>query len=151
MGAHDCETSEVKTCGFDDAMQLFALSGNKRDAGVLKLANKYISNHPDMFNCNVGINEHISDRSINELHMNLLGKIFFTTLGAWLIGKEVNMKIRGTNEQVRSVANALIATKQLNEEFNDSSATVESVMEKLNIKHTATSEFERQFNIRWPL
>jgi hypothetical protein len=88
---------------------------------------------------------------INELKTNLLGKIFFATVGAWLVGKAVNVKLRGTNEQVQTVANALLASKKFQDELKHPGATVESVMNKLSVKHMTAQEFEKQFNIPFPL
>lgn len=88
---------------------------------------------------------------LNELHVNLLGKIFFTTLAAWLIGKTVNTKFRGSQEQINALANAAIASKKFQDELNRPGASVESVMVKLNVKNMSVVEFERQFNVKWPL
>lgn len=90
-------------------------------------------------------------KPINELHTNLLGKIFFTVLGAWLIGKVVNTKIRGSENQVRAIGNALLASRRFQDELNNPGASVESVMHKLGVKNMSASEFERVFGVRWPL
>lgn len=89
--------------------------------------------------------------SINELKVNLLGKIFFGTLAAWLVGKAVNTKLRGTREQVEAVANAMTASRRFQDELNRPGATVDSVMHKLGVKHMSSSEFERVLGIPWPL
>lgn len=88
---------------------------------------------------------------LNELHVNLVGKIFLATLGAALVGKVVNTKLRGTKEQVTVIANALMASRKFQDELNRSGASVESVMQKLNVKNMSAAEFERTFNIKWPL
>jgi len=88
---------------------------------------------------------------INELKLNLLGKIFFTAAAAWLIGRAVNMKIRGTPHEVQAVANAMMASRRFQEELNRPGATVESVMQKLDLKHASAREFERILGVPWPL
>jgi hypothetical protein len=88
---------------------------------------------------------------LNELRLNLLGKILFAAIGAWLVGRNVNMKIRGTPEEVQAVANAMIASKRFQDELSRNGATVESVMQKLGLKHAAAREFERILNVPWPL
>ena len=88
---------------------------------------------------------------INELKLNLLGKIFFAAVGAWLVGKAVNLKIRGTPEEVQAVANAMMASRTFQEELSRSGATVESVMQKLGLKHASAREFERILGVPWPL
>lgn len=89
--------------------------------------------------------------AINELKVNLLGKIFFATLGAWLVGKFVNTKLRGSREEIEAVANALAASKRFQDEMNRPGATVDSVIQKLGVKHMSASEFERVLGVPWPL
>lgn len=88
---------------------------------------------------------------INELRLNLLGKLFFTAVGAWLVGKATNLKVRGTEAEVRAVANAMMASRRFQEELSRPGATVESVMQKLGLKHATAQEFERILGIPWPL
>lgn len=88
---------------------------------------------------------------ITELRLNLLGKIFFVTAAAWLVGKAVNMKIRGSPQEVQAVASALMASRRFQDELNRPGATVESVMQKLNLKHASAREFERILGVPWPL
>jgi len=88
---------------------------------------------------------------INELKLNLLGKIFFTAAAAWLVGRAVNMKIRGTPHEVQAVANAMMASRLFQQELNRPGATVESVMQKLDLKHASSREFERILGVPWPL
>lgn len=88
---------------------------------------------------------------LNELHLNLVGKIFITTLAATLVGKVVNTKFRGSRDQVTAIANAMIASRKFQDELNRPGASVESVMQRLNVKNMTASEFERVFNIKWPL
>lgn len=90
-------------------------------------------------------------KQLNELKLNLLGKIFFTAVGAWLVGKATSMKIRGTPDEVQAVANAMMASRRFQEELNRSGATVESVMNKLGLKHASAREFERILGVPWPL
>jgi 8-oxo-dGTP pyrophosphatase MutT (NUDIX family) len=145
VGGHDYEMEEVRAVTFEEAEQLFLSEGNSRDIGILNRARDYLAKHAPK---SVTIE---SKQPINELHTNLLGKIFFTTLGAWLVGKAVNTKIRGTVEQVRAVSNAMLASRNFQEELRRPGATVESVMQKLGVKHMTASEFERILGVPWPL
>jgi hypothetical protein len=88
---------------------------------------------------------------INELKLNLLGKIFFASVAAWVVGKACNLKIRGTPEEVRAVSDAMMASRRFQDELNRSGATVESVMQKLGLKHASAREFERVLGVKWPL
>lgn len=147
VAEHDDETEKVELLEINAAIKLFKSVGNNRDAGMLVAAMKYLSSMPEIDED--AVNE--SKEPINELHMNLLGKIFFTTLGAWLVGKAVNTKIRGSKDEVRAVANAMLASKRFQEELHRPGASVESVVEKLGVKHMTAKEFEKMFNIPWPL
>jgi len=149
VGPHDFEMEEVRLVTFDEAEQLFSSAGNSRDVGILNNARAYLEkNVKSSTNENFDMSE---KKQINELHVNLLGKIFFTTLGAWLVGKAVNAKIRGSQEQVRAVTDAMLASRRFQEELKRSGATVDSVMHKLGVKHMSAQEFERQLGIPWPL
>lgn len=88
---------------------------------------------------------------INELKVNLLGKVFFATLGAWLIGKVVNTKLRGNRDEIEAIGNALASSRRFQDELNRPGATVDSVIQKLGIKHMSASEFERVLGVPWPL
>jgi hypothetical protein len=83
--------------------------------------------------------------------MNTMGKLFFATLGAWVAGKIVNTKIRGSEEQIQAVKNALLASKRFQAELNKPGATIDSVIHKMNIKDMSAKEFERVFGVKWPL
>ncbi len=88
---------------------------------------------------------------LNELQLNLLGKIFFTACAAWLVGKATNMKVRGSEQEVNAVSNAMMASRRVQDELRRPGASVESVMEKLGLKHATAREFERILGVPWPL
>ena len=90
-------------------------------------------------------------QQLNELKLNLLGKIFFTACAAWLVGKATNVKVRGTEQEIRALSNAMMASKRFQDELRQPGATVESVMAKLGLKHANAREFERVLNVPWPL
>lgn len=93
-----------------------------------------------------------STETLDEgLSLNLTGKIFLASLGAWMVGKYVNTKIRGSRDEVTAVSNALMASKRFQEELRKPGATVQSVMDKLHVKQMSAAEFERVFGIKWPL
>lgn len=88
---------------------------------------------------------------LNELHVNLMGKIFLTACAAWLVGKATNLKVRGTIDEVRAVSNAMMATKAFQDELNSPGATVDSVMQKLTEKHASAKIFEELIGLPWVL
>ena len=86
-----------------------------------------------------------------DLYLNFNGKLMLAALGAWIVGKVVNTKLRGNRDEVTAVANALSASKRFQDELRKPGASVESVAEKLRIKQMSASEFERVLGVRWPL
>lgn len=88
---------------------------------------------------------------LNELHLNLLGKIFFTACAAWLVGRATNLVLRGTQQEINAVANAMTASRRFQDELKRPGATVETVMDKLGLKHATAREFERILGVPWPL
>lgn len=82
---------------------------------------------------------------------NVTGRLILASISSWLVDKPVNTKIRGSQREVKAVANALIASKIFQEELRRPGVTVESVSQKLRLKHDAVSEFEKVFGVRWPL
>lgn len=88
---------------------------------------------------------------LNELHLNLVGKIFFASVAAWLIGKATNMKIRGTQEEINAVASAMTASRRFQNELQKPGASVESVVNLLGLKHASARQFEAILGVPWPL
>lgn len=90
-------------------------------------------------------------KPINELKLNLLGKVFFVAVAGWLVGKATNLKLRGSHEEIQAVANAMMASRTFQDELSRSGASVDSVMDRLGLKHASAKEFERILGIPWPL
>lgn len=88
---------------------------------------------------------------IDELKLNVVGKIFFVAAAAWLLDRAVNVKVKGTRQEIDAVANVMMSSKRFQDELARPGATVESVMEKLNLKNASAREFERVLNVKWPL
>ena len=82
--------------------------------------------------------------------LSTVGKLFLVGAGAWLIGKSSNLKLRGTKQELDAVTEALLASKRFQNELGKPGATVESVMEKLDIKNMRADEFEQLLGIPWP-
>jgi len=96
-----------------------------------------------------------SDRDDETLteggYLNLTGKIMLASLGAWMLGKVVNTKIRGNQSEVSAITNALLASRRFQDELRRPGASVQSVIEKLQVKNMTAVEFERVLGVRWPL
>lgn len=93
------------------------------------------------------------DKDVSEglFSLNLTGKLLLASLGAWMVGKAVNTKIRGTRDEVEVVASALLASRRFQDELRHPGATVQSVMEKMQVKNMTAAEFERVFGVPWPI
>lgn len=95
--------------------------------------------------------ENQDKKQLNELRVNLLGKVFFATLGAWMVGKMVNTRLRGNRNEIQAIGNALASSRRFQDELSRPGATVDSVVQKLGVKNMSASEFERVLGVRWPL
>lgn len=95
----------------------------------------------------------MSDREPEQLdeYLNLTGKILLASLGAWMVGKVVNTKIRGTRSEIEAVTEALLSSRRFQDELRRPGATIDTVMDKLRVKQMSASQFERVFGVRWPL
>jgi len=86
-----------------------------------------------------------------ENYPSFTGKLLVTSLTAWMLGKNLNVKVRGTKDEMRVVENVLSASKTFQEELNRPGATIASINEKLTAKRTAAAEFERVVGVPWLL
>lgn len=80
-----------------------------------------------------------------------VSRIFYAGCAAWVLGKPVKMKIRGTADQVTALGEALTASREFHAELMKEGTTVDSVMAKLEAKRSAATEFHRVCGVPWPL
>lgn len=92
----------------------------------------------------------INESFFSDYKISTVGKLFLAGVAAWLVGRPSNLKVRGTQEQVQALKSALMASKKFREELNRPGATVQSVMDKLQIKQMTAKEFERKLGVPWP-
>lgn len=99
----------------------------------------------------------ISKEMLKEDTTNSLsttGKIFFAAVAAYLAGKIGSgnfLKIRGTPEELRAVAEALAASKAFQDELRKPGAGIDSVIEKMNLKRLTADKFEKITGKKFPL
>lgn len=109
-------------------------------------------------------NEQKNQKPINELKMSWAGKLFFAGVAAWLGGSaykgvqagmsqapKLPIKIRGTKEQIKAIMDAITSSKAFQDEVNKPGATIDGVIQKLNLKNMNKSNFERLTGKSWPL
>lgn len=88
---------------------------------------------------------------MSNYKLSATGKLFFASLVAYLAGSKSTIKLKGTPEQIKAIANAVMASKEFQEEIKKDDATIESVIEKMRLKNLTAAEFTRITNRPWPL
>lgn len=111
---------------------------------------------------------------LKEYKLSWAGKLFFAGVAAKLIGRAMQkhaagmneqnqevsteeasnifpFKLKGTPEQIQAVMEVIKASQEFQDEVNRDGATVESVMQKLNIQNLAKQAFEEKTGKPWPL
>jgi len=93
---------------------------------------------------------------LNEVKMSWAGKLFFAAIAAFILGKtmekiNIPIKIRGNPEQMKALVDAIVSSKKFQDELARPGATVESVIEKLNIRNMTKERYKAITNKPWPL
>lgn len=89
---------------------------------------------------------------VNEtLRISTVGKLFLAGLAGYVLGRRTNLRVKGTAEELEAVKNALLASRRFREEMMKPGATVDGVIEKLQLKKATAADFERILGIPWPL
>jgi hypothetical protein len=86
-----------------------------------------------------------------ERELTFTAKLLLFTIGAWLAGKFIKLKLRGTDAQATALGRALLSSKKFQDELKRPGASIDSVMSKLNAKNMDAQRFERTFGIKWPV
>lgn len=72
-------------------------------------------------------------------------------VGVWLqTGVSEDFKLLGSKEQIKIVKEAIIASKNFQDELCNPSATLLTVENKLLAKHQTARSFSKTFNVSWP-
>lgn len=73
------------------------------------------------------------------------------TVVALYLGESVEWKIGCTRDQMKALAEALVATKAFDDVLTRDDVTLEAVSSALRTKHAYAKAFEREFRQPWPL
>ena len=65
--------------------------------------------------------------------------------------KPFPFKIKGTPQQIQAVTEIIMSSKEFQEELKNPGATVDSVMQKLNLHDTTKKKFKEPTGHDWPL
>jgi hypothetical protein len=93
------------------------------------------------------MNEGIFD----SYEITTVGKIFLAGIAAAILGKASNMRVRGTPDEIAALKDALLASREFQEELRRPGATVQSIMDRLHLKNVSAEEFEKRLGVPWPL
>jgi len=88
---------------------------------------------------------------LNERHQNLLEQLTLVAVGSLLVGRPMNVKLRGSQAEINAVADAINASKTFQESLQRSGASVDDIMLALERKNAASAAFERTMGVRFPL
>lgn len=98
------------------------------------------------------LRESIQANSLTEgIGLTTTGKLFLAGLAAWIVGRASKLRVRGTKNEITAIAGALRSSRRFQDELKKSGATVQSVMQRLNIKSLKGKAFERVLGVPWPL
>jgi hypothetical protein len=86
-----------------------------------------------------------------ERQLTLTAKIILFAIGAWLAGKFIKLKFRGSKNQATALGSALLSSKRFQDELKKPGASLESVMRLLNAKNMDAQNFEKIFGFKWPI
>ncbi len=99
------------------------------------------------------LTESVDSKAVLNEHFRVsaVGKLFLAALAGYVLGKKTGYKVRGTPQEVAAVKSALMSSKAFRRELEKPGASVESVINKLNLKRASAREFEKKLGIPWPL
>lgn len=93
---------------------------------------------------------------LNEVALTWAGKLFFASLATYIASDvassmKLPIKLRGKPEQIRAVTDAITASKEYQREIKKPGASVESVIQKLNLRNMSKERFEQLTGKKWPV
>ncbi len=97
--------------------------------------------------------ENKKEQNIDE-GLSWAGKLFFTSMAAQLAhdtSMKVPLKIKGTPEQIKALAEAVASNKAVQDELKNPNATVESVYRALMKKTEARDAFKAATGSDFPV
>lgn len=96
------------------------------------------------------------DQLMKEFKLSWAGKIFFAGAAAYILGsaghrQKIPIKVRGTPQQVKAIIDAIVSSKQFQQELSRPGATVDSVIDKLRLRNISKNRFQQLTGRPWPL
>lgn len=89
--------------------------------------------------------------SLNELSTNMtIQNSLFENVALWLINSSTqHVHLVGSSNLIETTSNAMITSKDFQRELSRQGASLESITEKLNLKHQAANSFFEVFGVKW--
>ena len=91
---------------------------------------------------------------LKEWNLSWAGKLFFAGAAAYIAGKVIKnmpLKLHGSKEQLRAIADAIVASKAFQDELKKPGASIESVVKKMNLRNVTRQRFEQLTGKAFPL
>ena len=93
-----------------------------------------------------------SEYSSYDEEVTSVSESFFSSIASWLIDEKLdNLYVEGTTAQINAVKDAMLASKDFQNELHDPDATLQTITEKLQIKSRAARVFESKLGMPWLL
>lgn len=85
---------------------------------------------------------------LNEVQLTWAGKLFFASIAAYIASDvaqamKLPIKLRGKPDQIKSVVDAITASKEFQREIKKPGAKVEDVVQKLNLRNMSKARFKQ--------
>jgi len=97
------------------------------------------------------------EEQLNEIKLSWAGKIFFAGAAAYIAGKglqqkiKLPVKVRGTPKQMKAVIDAIMGSKEFQQEIGRPGATIDQVIEKLQLRNLTKARFRQLTGLPFPL
>lgn len=96
-----------------------------------------------------------SDEDLLE-SLSWAGRLFFAGAAAFILGKgmqklKLPIKVRGRPDQMRAVVDAIASSKRFQQELNRPNATIDGVIDKLQLRNLTKSKFREITGKSWPI
>ena len=86
-----------------------------------------------------------------ERQLTTMSKILLFIVGAWLVGKFFKLKVRGSQQQISTLASAMMSSKRFQDELKRPGASLNGVLDRLKVKNMDADRFQKTFGIKWPV
>lgn len=88
----------------------------------------------------------------NKKDLDTSGQTLFASIASWLSdGHLESLYLEGTDSQINAIKNAMIASKDFQNELYSPTATLKTLSEKLETKTLAAATFKQELGISWLL